>query len=116
MANRAVTGVNGFYAFFPVSAGNWRIRVTDDYGVLRGRVLTGGNNPNNFDLAGGELYTNANFGYFDIGFPGGPIPPLPGPTPPQPSEAIPALPLLGLGILVLSLLGVGLGTVSRVKR
>jgi hypothetical protein len=119
VANTAVTGVNGFYAFFPVSAGDWRIRVTDDYGVLRGRVLTGGNNPNNFDLAGGELYTDANFGYFDIGFPGGPIPPLPGPTPPGPTppesaEAIPALPVLGLGILVLSLLGVGLVAVRRV--
>jgi len=79
-------------------------------------VLTGGNNPNSFDLGGGELYTDANFGYFDIGFPGGPIPPLPGPVPPEEAEKIPAVPLMGLGILVLSLLTVGVVSMRRIRR
>jgi SdrD B-like domain len=111
-ASTAVTRANGFYAFFPVPTGNWRIRVTDDYGILRGRVLTGGANPNEFDLGGGELYTDANFGYYDIDNPGGVIPPRP--EPPDEPEEITTVPLLGLGFLILAILSVG--TLSARRR
>lgn len=107
VAATAVSRANGFYAFIPVPGGTWRIRVTDQFGVLRGQVLTGGSNPNSFVLGGGQLYTDANFGYFDIGGLPGPMPPEPAPRPPQEAEPITTLPLWALALLVAMALGIG---------
>jgi hypothetical protein len=97
-----VTRQNGFYAFIPVPTGNWRIRVTDEYGVLEGRQLTGGTNPNSFDLSGGQIYTDANFGYFS---PGG-LPPIK-PPPGTRTQSIPTLPFWALLLLAAATLGIG---------
>ena len=102
LASSAVTNGSGYYAFIPVPEGNWRIRVTDIYGILEGRTLTGGSNPNNFTLSGGQIYRNANFGYyFDSGVP--PIDP-----PPATFEKIPTTPRWALALLVVISLGMGL--------
>ncbi len=97
-----VTRQNGFYAFIPIPTGNWRIRVTDEYGVLEGRQLTGGTNPNSFYLAGGQIYTDANFGYFS---PGGP-PPIQ-PPPGTRAQSIPTLPFGTLLLLAAATLCIG---------
>ena len=97
-----VTRQNGFYAFIPVPSGDWRIRVTDEYGMLEGRQLTGGTNPNRFDLGAGQIYTDANFGYFS---PGGP-PPIQ-PPPATRAQSIPTLPFWTLLLLAAATLGIG---------
>ena len=88
--------------------GNWRIRVTDIYGVLEGKTLSGGANPQSFSLTGGQIYTDANFGYFyDDGVP--PIEPPPVEPPTEITAAdIPAMPLWVLLVLILSILSLGL--------
>jgi len=109
-----VTRQSGFYAFIPVPSGKWRIRVTDQYGVLLDWVLTGGSNPDSFDLAGGEVYTGANFGYFNSDDPGGVIPP---PVLPPPGDstpmAIPALPIWAILLMAVTVLGLGGYSIRR---
>jgi hypothetical protein len=99
-----VTRQNGFYAFIPIPTGDWRIRVTDQYGVLDGRLLTGGTNPNNFALDGGQVYRDANFGYYA---PDGPPPIEPPPEPAPGVQSIPALSSWALWLLAAIVLGLG---------
>jgi hypothetical protein len=112
VAASTVTRQSGFYAFIPVPSGNYRIRVTDQFGVLTNSTLSGGTNPNDFALAGGQLYTQANFGYFSFAIGGGVIPPvlppLPPPAPPEPEpQPIPTLPLWSLLLMIMTVLGIG---------
>lgn len=108
LSTTAVTNASGYYAFIPMPTGNWRIRVTDIYGVLEGKTLSGGANPQSFSLTGGQIYTDANFGYFyDDGVP--PIEPPPVEPPTEITAAdIPAMPLWVLLVLILSILSLGL--------
>ncbi|MEH6587316.1 MAG: SdrD B-like domain-containing protein [Halioglobus sp.] len=115
LAASAVTSANGYYAFIPVPTGNWRIRVTDSYGVLEGKTLTGGTNPNSFSLDAGQIYRDANFGYFyDDGVP--PIDPPPIDPPEVTVEDIPTTPSWVLWCLILGALGLGLYEHRRRER
>ena len=122
VAASTVTRQSGFYAFIPIPAGNYRIQVTDQFGVLTDQALTSGSNPNSFNLGGGQLYTEANFGYVTPGLTGGGptppvLPPFPGPgtQPPEP-QAIPTLPALGLWLLLLSTLWLGVYNFGRSRK
>ncbi|MEP1595125.1 MAG: SdrD B-like domain-containing protein, partial [Halieaceae bacterium] len=123
VAASTVTRQSGFYAFIPVPEGDWRIQVTDDFGVLAGQTLTAGTNPNNFALSGGQLYTEANFGYLALGTGGGPTPPvlplLPAPGPGTQSvepEAIPTWPIWMLMLTTMILMGMGVRVESVASR
>ncbi len=58
------TGPAGNYLFAGLVAGKYCVKVTDLAGVLTGAVLTGGTDPHGpIDLAAGEIYLDADFGY-----------------------------------------------------
>ena len=111
----AVTNSNGYYVFVPVPTGNWRIEVTDEYAVLTDKMLTGGTNPNAFSLTSGQIYQNANFGYFvDPTEP--PIDPPPIDPPDTEIQNIPVTPQWILGLIILGALGLGLNARRRIER
>lgn len=58
------TGPSGNYLFAGLAPGKYCVDVTDTAGVLSGAVLTGGTDPHGpIDLAAGEVYLDADFGY-----------------------------------------------------
>ncbi len=58
------TGPSGDYLFAGLVAGKYCVDVTDTAGKLTGAVLTGGTDPHGpVDLAAGEVYLDADFGY-----------------------------------------------------
>ncbi len=58
------TGADGSYLFTGLPAGSYCVNVTDTAGVLAGAALTGGTDPHGpIDLAAGEIYLDADFGY-----------------------------------------------------
>ncbi len=58
------TGLDGSYLFTGLSAGAYCVNVTDTAGVLTDATLTGGTDPHGpIDLAAGETYLDADFGY-----------------------------------------------------
>lgn len=57
------TDGGGSYGFINLSAGSYRVRVTDTHGVLAGSILTGGTDPHDVGLAVGQIYNLADFGY-----------------------------------------------------
>ena len=61
---------DGGYAFSSLGQGKYRVLVTDRLGIVTGMNLTGGTQPHDTDLAVGQLYPDADFGYS--------YPPVPG--------------------------------------
>lgn len=58
------TGLGGNYLFAGLAADTYCVNVTDTAGVLAGATLTGGTDPHGpIDLAAGETYLDADFGY-----------------------------------------------------
>ncbi|MCX6354372.1 MAG: hypothetical protein NTZ78_05650 [Candidatus Aureabacteria bacterium] len=63
------TNAVGYYLFAGLIAGNYEVRVTDDTGVLTGYTHTvnppdSQPEPYRYSLAGGEIYRDADFGYY----------------------------------------------------
>jgi len=61
---------DGRYAFSSLGQGKYRVLVTDRLGIVTGMNLTGGTQPHDTELAIGQLYPDADFGYS--------FPPVPG--------------------------------------
>jgi hypothetical protein len=77
-------------------------------------MLTGGTNPNAFSLTSGQIYQNANFGYFvDPTEP--PIDPPPIDPPDTEIQNIPVTPQWILGLIILEALGLGLNARHRIE-
>ena len=53
----------GIYSFKGLSAGDYQVEVTDDFGRLSRMILTGGMDPHDVTLGVGDIYMLANFGY-----------------------------------------------------
>jgi len=65
-----LSNADGEYAFINLGEGSYRVMVTDRLGIVSGMNLTGGTQPHDTDLAVGQLYPEADFGYS--------YPPVPG--------------------------------------
>jgi hypothetical protein len=64
------TAEGGSYQFSNLSAGDYILQVTDTDGVLSDYALTTDNNPLAVHLREGEVYSEADFGYEAVAYPG----------------------------------------------
>jgi len=67
--SETATNAVGYYMFTGLAAGNYEVRVTDDAGMLSGYTHTVNSpdsqlEPYRYSLSAGEIYRNADFGYY----------------------------------------------------
>lgn len=80
-----ITQAAGLYQFANLSAGEYQVNITDQFGIVSDMALTAGTKPQLASLGAGEIYVNAYFGYYRKPI----IPPVEPPPPPRLIQHLP---------------------------